>query len=187
MRVSKDPEIRKQEIIDVAMQVFAENGYETTTMKDIAKAADVVPGLCYHYFKNKHELYETAVTQYARECSEPFVILFNRTDLSLDEITTKLEKVIKQEEENYKYKKFFDKSGNEIFNKQLEFYMGKEMEKSMKKYIQHRIDKDKFEIDDTDLFTKFFIGGQMAVMNCNKKDIDEKIEFLRGILNKFKK
>ena len=80
-----------------------------------------------------------------------------------------------------------DKSGNEIFNKQLEFYMGKEMEKSMKKYIQHRIDKDEFEIDDTDLFTKFFIGGQMAVMNCNKKDIDEKIEFLRGILNKFKK
>ena len=50
MRVSKDPEIRKQEIIDVAMQVFAENGYETTTMKDIAKAADVVPGLCYHYY-----------------------------------------------------------------------------------------------------------------------------------------
>lgn len=43
MRVSKDPEIRKQEIIDVAMQVFAEKGYETTTMKDIAKAADVVP------------------------------------------------------------------------------------------------------------------------------------------------
>ena len=74
-----------------------------------------------------------------------------------------------------------------FFNKQLEFYMGKEMEKSMKKYIQHRIDKDEFEIDDTDLFTKFFIGGQMAVMNCNKKDIDEKIEFLRGMLNKFKK
>ena len=47
--------------------------------------------------------------------------------------------------------------------------------------------RDEFEIDDTDLFTKFFIGGQMAVMNCNKKDIDEKIEFLRGILNKFKK
>ena len=162
MRVSKDPEIRKQEIIDVAMQVFAEKGYETTTMKDIAKAADVVPGLCYHYFKNKHELYETAVTQYARECSEPFVILFNRTDLSLDEITTKLEKVIKQGEENYKYKKFFDKSGNEIFNKQLEFYMGKEMEKSMKKYIQHRIDKDEFEIDDTDL------DGEKVMMNLDK-------------------
>ena len=57
----------------------------------------------------------------------------------------------------------------------------------MKKYIQHRIDKGEFEIDNADLFTKFFIGGQMAVMNCNEEDMDEKIEFLRVILNKFKK
>ena len=117
MRVSKDPEIRKQEIIDVAMQVFAEKGYETTTMKDIAKAADVVPGLCYHYFKIKHELYETAVTQYAKECSEPFLILFSKIDLSLDEIIKKLRRVMIQGEENYKYKKFFDKTDNEIFHK----------------------------------------------------------------------
>lgn len=187
MRVSKDPEIRKQEIIDVAMQVFAEKGYETTTMKDIAKAADVVPGLCYHYFKNKHELYETAAVQYARECSEPFVILFNQMDLSLDEITTKFEEVTRQGEENYKYKKFFDKSGNEIFHKQLEFYMGKEIEKSMRKYIQYRVDKGEFEIDDIDLFIKFFIGGQMAIMNCNEEELDNKISFLRKMLIDLKK
>ena len=57
----------------------------------------------------------------------------------------------------------------------------------MKKYIQHRIDKGEFEIDVADLFTIFFIGGQMAVMNCNEENMDEKIEFLRGMLNKFKK
>ena len=67
MRVSKDPEIRKQEIIDVAMQVFAEKGYETTTMKDIAKAADVVPGLCYHYFKNKHEIFLGSIKELLSE------------------------------------------------------------------------------------------------------------------------
>ena len=31
MRVSKDPDIRKQEILDVAMRVFAEKGYEVPT------------------------------------------------------------------------------------------------------------------------------------------------------------
>ena len=42
----------KRKIFETSMKLFAEKGYETTTMKDIAKAADVVPGLCYHYFKN---------------------------------------------------------------------------------------------------------------------------------------
>ena len=28
MRISKEPEVRKQEIIDTAMKVFAERGYE---------------------------------------------------------------------------------------------------------------------------------------------------------------
>ena len=42
--------------------------------------------------KNKHELYETAVTQYAKECSEPFLILFSKIDLSLDEIIKKIKK-----------------------------------------------------------------------------------------------
>ena len=61
------------------------------------------------------------------------------------------------------------------------------MEKKKKKYIQHRIDKDEFEIDDTDLFTKFFIGGQMAVINCNEEEFNDKIEFLSNIINAFKK
>ena len=48
MRVSKDPEIRKQEIIDVAMQVFAEKGYETTT-----NARAYIPGAAWPWKKTK--------------------------------------------------------------------------------------------------------------------------------------
>ena len=61
MRISKEPEVRRQEIIDTAMRVFSEQGYEATTMKDIAREMKVASGLCYHYFPNKQELYETAV------------------------------------------------------------------------------------------------------------------------------
>ena len=58
MRISKDPEVRRREIIDTAMKVFSQNGYEATSMTDIAKEINVVPGLCYRYFKSKQELYK---------------------------------------------------------------------------------------------------------------------------------
>ena len=67
MRISKDPEVRRREIIDTAMKVFSQNGYEATSMTDIAKEINVVPGLCYRYFKSKQELYNTAVLIYAKE------------------------------------------------------------------------------------------------------------------------
>ena len=66
MRISKDPEVRKQEIIDTAMKLFAEKGYEFTSMTDIAKEMNVVSGLCYRYFKSKEDLYKTAISLYHR-------------------------------------------------------------------------------------------------------------------------
>ena len=37
MRVTKEPEVRKQEILDTALKLFGENGYEKTSITDIAK------------------------------------------------------------------------------------------------------------------------------------------------------
>ena len=50
-RISKEPEVRRQEILDTAMSVFMEKGYEAATMRDIAAAMHVVPGLCYFLTK----------------------------------------------------------------------------------------------------------------------------------------
>ena len=50
MRVSKAPEVRRQEILETAMKLFTEKGYEATSMRDIAQACGVVAGLCYRYF-----------------------------------------------------------------------------------------------------------------------------------------
>ena len=38
MRVTKEPEVRKQEILDTALKLFGENGYEKTSITDIAKS-----------------------------------------------------------------------------------------------------------------------------------------------------
>lgn len=55
-RVTKDPVERKNELIDIAEQYFARNGYEETSVNDIIMAADVAKGTFYYYFKSKEDL-----------------------------------------------------------------------------------------------------------------------------------
>ena len=41
MRITKEPEERRQEIFDAALKLFGEKGYEKTTITDIAKTIGV--------------------------------------------------------------------------------------------------------------------------------------------------
>lgn len=51
-----DHEQRRQDLIESAAVVIAEQGLENTTMKDIAQAAGFSANLVAHYFANKDEL-----------------------------------------------------------------------------------------------------------------------------------
>lgn len=77
-RISKSPEERKQEIIETALEIFQEKGYENTTIKDIAERMKVAQGLCYRYFKSKQEIFAAASDYYAsnfvEHIKEPLLI-----------------------------------------------------------------------------------------------------------------
>ena len=46
----------RQHIYDIAIQLFREQGYDETTMRDIASTADVSIGLTYRYFARKEDI-----------------------------------------------------------------------------------------------------------------------------------
>lgn len=46
-------ELRKNQILDAAIEVISERGFERTTIKQIAKQAGVADGTIYNYFTNK--------------------------------------------------------------------------------------------------------------------------------------
>lgn len=46
----------RERIFSTAVRLFTEKGYEQTTMRDIAAAADCSLGLTYRYFENKEDL-----------------------------------------------------------------------------------------------------------------------------------
>jgi len=47
---------KKERIIEAAVKVFAQKGFYTANVKDVAKAAGVADGTIYLYFKNKDDL-----------------------------------------------------------------------------------------------------------------------------------
>lgn len=65
-RDDDDFESKRQQIIDGALEVFARKGFAQATNKDIAQAAGIgSPGLIYHYFKDKADLFEQMLAQRA--------------------------------------------------------------------------------------------------------------------------
>jgi AcrR family transcriptional regulator len=65
-RDEQDYETRRQQIIDGALSVFASKGFEKATNKDIARAAKIgSPGLIYHYFKDKSDLFRQVMEERA--------------------------------------------------------------------------------------------------------------------------
>lgn len=54
-RPSKAEETRAR-ILDAALRLFRERGFERTTMRDVAGEAEVATGAAYYYFRSKEEL-----------------------------------------------------------------------------------------------------------------------------------
>jgi len=66
-RVVKDPDVRREELIDIAEELFLENGYEETPVSDIVKKAHVAQGTFYYYFKSKDEILDAITDRYLNE------------------------------------------------------------------------------------------------------------------------
>jgi AcrR family transcriptional regulator len=50
-------ELRRQEVLTAASDLFATKGFEATSMRDVAAAADLMSGSLYYHFSSKEEMY----------------------------------------------------------------------------------------------------------------------------------
>jgi AcrR family transcriptional regulator len=56
-----EPAVRREAILDAALTVFAERGFEAARLDDVAARAGVAKGTLYLYFKDKEALFEEVV------------------------------------------------------------------------------------------------------------------------------
>ena len=85
MRIVKDPDTRKEEILQGALRVFARKGYDKTTITDISKELGISQGLCYRYYASKEEIYDAAVETYANHIVSANLERFSNNGKTLKE------------------------------------------------------------------------------------------------------
>ena len=90
-RVVKQPDVRRQELIAIAMLQFIEQGYERTSIRSIVKAAGGEIGMFYHYFSSKEEIF-ASVLQHYNSCyiSELAALIEEEQDTSFLDLMDKV-------------------------------------------------------------------------------------------------
>ncbi len=182
MRVSKAPEERKQEILRTAMRLFTQQGYENTSMRDIAREMNVVQGLCYRYFDSKQKLFEEAMDTYAEECCASFIRVLHDPGLSLEEKLDWMFESIKQEGLALRYEEFFHKPENEDFHRQLAMRLCEKLKphliQELNRYAQTCGKTLKFPSVTVDLITY----GQIAPLSRSVKPSDAELDELKRLV-----
>ncbi|ABW18304.1 TetR/AcrR family transcriptional regulator [Alkaliphilus oremlandii] len=80
MRVIKEYDERKKEILDTAERLFRIKGYDKCTIMDIIKEVGIAKGTFYHYFKSKEEVLDAIVLRYVdivRNNAEEILLIEN--------------------------------------------------------------------------------------------------------------
>lgn len=87
----KLPEEKRERILRVAREEFANNGFEHTSIQQIAKKSDISVGSVYKYFENKDSLFAMIVQDGLSSLEELLLGLAS----SEDDIIIKAEKIIR--------------------------------------------------------------------------------------------
>jgi AcrR family transcriptional regulator len=167
---------KKEHIIDVALALFAEKGFEGTSIRDIAAKAGVNLAMVNYYFGSKENLFEIMVREksaYTRNILDSIV-----RDDTLTEIE-KLDRII----DNYIDKLFANRSFHRIIHQELmlnqreslqtsivniltpnKMIIGSIIEKGMQKGVFRKVDTELTIVSIMGTINQVLLSGKM----CNR-------------------
>lgn len=64
MRIIKESDVRKNEILDVAEALFHSNGFDSTTITAIIEKAKIARGTVYYHFKSKEDVLDALIERH---------------------------------------------------------------------------------------------------------------------------
>lgn len=89
MRIVKEAEERKEEILDAAEKLFAAKGFDNTSTGDILDAVGIARGTLYYHFRSKEEILDGVIQRMTDQLVGAAAAIVRKKDLPVLERLTK--------------------------------------------------------------------------------------------------
>lgn len=186
MRTVKEPEIRKQEILEGAIRIFANKGYENTSISDIAKELNISQGLCYRYYPSKEAIFYAALDEYAQYIVNRNIADYDFNTANLKEQIHKLSghvvNYIKLEKEHPEFYQLFHNSESNSKHDQLFLCIAKKLIPFITKVLIQAKQKGEISVSNPEATAYFFVYGQMGLLMDKELDMNDKIKLIQDCL-----
>ena len=190
MRDVKEPEIRRTEIMDAAMILFMEKGYNNTTTQDIVDKVNISRGLLYYHFKNKEDILYCLVERYSeRLLKDIYSIVYDEDKTAIEKIRSFIDITIISSQnitaEDMALQKTVELKENQYMIDNLSHKLVEKLTVYFEKIINQGIEEKNFSVKYPTETAEFLMTAYVFVSNkmsikCSKK------EPVNNYLNAFK-
>ncbi|WP_320129883.1 TetR/AcrR family transcriptional regulator [uncultured Sphaerochaeta sp.] len=182
IRITKKPEDRKQEILDTSAELFYTQGYDKTSISDIAKKIGVSQGLCYRYFSSKEELFSSVLEYYAEMQAKPMISALSEQDKTLRQKLYGTPTFLDTENPDTYYYKICHQASGKAMHDLVSMKICQKLFPVIKKQLKKASDQGEIAISDLEATASFCIYGQLGILLHPDLAGKEKIERIREFL-----
>lgn len=178
-RISKPPEIRRQELLDTAMELFTRKGYEETSMSDIAQAAGVAQGLCYRYFDSKRKLFQEAMERYGEACCQHFLPVIHDRSKSIRERLDLMAEEILHSDRTSQYSAFYHQPENAQLHRELNWKICRFLVPHVAEELRAACQTGELSLRYPEIAASYMLHGQIGLVGEDAVSIEERVTELR--------
>lgn len=165
-RTVKAPDERRRELLDCALRLFAERGYESVSIRDIAREAHVTAGLAYHYFDSKQRLFSAALEEYAQQCAALLEQTLDDASLTLDQ---KLDRLFSAaaDEGGLRHHELLHAPENRGFHDRLSLALCERLYPHVLAAVMADARRRGVQVRSPDVLVDFVVHGQLSLLSCD--------------------
>ena len=185
---------RKQDILQAAMEVFAQKGFRGTTTRDLASHAGINEAIIFRHFGTKEELYRAILEEKNRQWQNSKVDELKQLAISGDDaqfLETIGKAILERHEKDMTFMRLFLFSALEGHELSDMFVSSMPERDPLASFIQSRIDKGAFRNVDAALASRAFVGMFFSfiqwqeIFGLKKKRVFEREEVVKTFVSIF--